>query len=142
MILETSDIKNILPQKDPLLLIDRAEIAEGTSVFAEVFLNPDWEIFKGHFPGRPTLPGIYITESMAQAADLILLTMPGNEKKYPLFLGISRMRFLRPAYPNDTLQLSAKIDCDSGNGMYDCSVSASVNGKKAASGKISLALRD
>lgn len=142
MNLKKSDVIKILPQNDPILLIDRAEVLEGVSALAEVFLNPDWEIFKGHFPGRPMLPGIYITESMAQAADLILLTIPGNENKYPLFLGISRMRFLRPAYPDDTLQLFAKIDCDSGNGMYDCSVSASVNGKKAASGKISLALRD
>lgn len=142
MILKTSDIKNILPQKDPILLVDRAEIFDDASVSAEVFLNPDWEIFKGHFPGRPTLPGIYITESMAQAADLILLTIPGNEKKFPLLLGISRMRFLRPAYPNDMLQLSAKMDCDSGNGMYDCTVSAFVNQKKIASGNISLALRD
>lgn len=142
MNLKKSDVIKVLPQNDPILLIDRAEVLEGVSALAEVFLNPDWEIFKGHFPGRPMLPGIYITESMAQAADLILLTIPGNEKKYPLFLGISQMRFLRPAYPGDTLLLSAQIGRDAGNGMYDCIVSASVNGKKAASGKISLALRD
>lgn len=142
MILETSDIKNILPQRDPILLIDRAEISDRTAVSAEVFVDPDWEIFKGHFPGRSILPGIYITESMAQAADLILLTIPGNEKKFPLFLGISQMRFFRPVSPGDTLRLSAKIDCSPGNGMYDCSVSSTVNGKRIASGKISLALRD
>lgn len=141
MKLEKKDILNILPQREPLLLIDRAELISYSSVQAEVFLNPDWEIFHGHFPEHPVLPGIYITESMAQAADLILLSLPGNEKKLPLFLGISQMRFLRPAYPGDTMQLFARIECDPGNGMYDCSVSASINNKKIAIGKISLALK-
>ena len=142
MILETSDIKKILPHRNPILLIDRARISDDGSALAEVFVDPDWEIFKGHFPGHSILPGIHITESMAQAADLILLTIPGNEKKFPLFLGISQMRFLRPVSPGDTLHLSARVDCSPGNGMYDCSVSSSVNGKRIACGKISLALRD
>lgn len=142
MKMEKSDIQAILPHKAPMLLIDQAELAEDGALHAKVHIHPDWDIFRGHFPGHPILPAIYITESMAQAADLILLTIPGNEGKLPLFLGISQMRFLRPVVPGDTLELSAKLECDSGDDMYDCAVSASVGGKRVALGKITLALRD
>ena len=142
MILEKSDIRHILPQAEPFLLIDRAEITEASAIRAEVFLDPAWEIFQAHFPGYALLPGVYLAESMAQTADLLLLTRPGNQEKLPLFLGISRMRFLRPAYPGDTLILSAAIKQEAGSGMYDCRVSASIHGKTAAAGEISLALKE
>lgn len=141
MILEASDINRILPHRPPLLLVDRAVVNPDNTVKAEVYLRPEWEIFQGHFPSYPVLPGIYVTESMAQAAGLLLLTMPGNEGKLPLFLNISQMRFLRPARPGDTMQLSAELVQDAGNGIYECKVFAHIDNKKIAAGRISLALR-
>lgn len=140
-ILNKEDILHILPQRSPILLIDRAELIPGKSVTATLHLDPEWPIFSGHFPEYPVFPGVYFVEAMAQAADLILLSLPGNAGKIPYFLGISRMRFLRPAYPGADLTLHAEITVDGGNGMYDCKASASVEGKTAASGTVSLALR-
>lgn len=139
--LTKEQIKQILPQADPLLLVDTASVTEGESASASVYIDPEWDIFRGHFPAKPVLPGIYITESMAQTADLVLLTIPGNEDKCPMFLGIQKMRFLRTVYPGDTLQCTAKITCDAGKGIYDCQVTASCSGKKTAFGIITLALK-
>ncbi len=137
---EKEQIEKILPQSDPILLIDRASVTEGESAESSVFVDPSWDIFRGHFRNHPVLPGIYIAECMAQTADLILLTIPGNAKKFPMFFSISQMRFLRPVYPGSRLDVFAGILCDAGNGMYDCEVSAACQGKKVASGKITLAL--
>lgn len=141
MKLDKSRIRTILPQSDPILLVDQAEILPGTSASSQVFVNPEWDIFCGHFPSVPVLPGIYITENMAQTADLLLLTIPGNEKKFPMFSAIRQMRFLRPVYPGDTLTCRAVLTCDAGKGMYDCEVISYCRGKKAALGILTLTLK-
>lgn len=136
-----SDLQNILPHRAPMLFLDSAELFENHTVQAELCANPDWSIFQGHFPDYPVMPAACITEAMAQAAAVLLLTLPGQSGKYPMFLGISSMRFLRPVFPEDKMHLSASLSCDAGNDIYDCLVSVTVNGKKTASGKITLALR-
>ena len=140
MHLDQTAIKKILPHRPPLLLVDEAELTENHAE-ASLYLDPDWDIFRGHFPKAPVLPGIYLTESMAQTADLLLLSLSGNEGKLPYFMGIAKMRFIRPVLPGSSLRLSAGILCDAGGGLYDCSVSASSEGKKIAQGTITLALR-
>lgn len=169
MYLNQSAIKELLPHRHPLLLVDEAWLKE-TSVEASLYISPDWQIFEGHFPGTPVLPGIYLTESMAQAADLILLSRPENAGKLPYFMGIKNMRFIRPVHPGAVIKLHAELLCDAGGGLYDCSVTAFLSepdkdrspdshvhgrrdactpdihheapgGKKLAQGTISLALR-
>lgn len=156
MHLNQSAIKELLPHRSPLLLLDEAWL-EGKNVEASLYISPDWQIFEGHFPDAPVLPGIYLAESMAQAADLILLSLPGNSGKLPYFMGIKNMRFIRPVYPGATVKLRAELLCDAGGGLYECTVSAFLEeqhensspdrrcsipaGKKTAQGTISLALR-
>lgn len=141
MHLNQNEIKKLLPHRAPLLLVDTAELNEN-SAEATLYINPKWSIFQGHFPDTPVMPGIYLTESMAQTADLILLSLPGNSGKLPFFMGIKNMRFIRPVYPGDTIQIQAELLCDAGGGLYDCSVSAFSDNKKTAQGVITLALRE
>lgn len=136
-----TEIQNILPHRNPMLLLDTAERIDNDTIQAKITLDPNWDIFQGHFPDYPVMPAVYITESMAQTAALLLLTQPGQKGKLPLFLGISSMRFLRPIFPKDTMLIFASVSCDAGNDIYDCNVSVSVNGKKTASGIITLALK-
>lgn len=142
MILNQSEIKEILPHREPILLVESvSELVPGVSITAMLTINPDWQIFYGHFPGQPVLPGIYITESLAQAAALVLLTVPGNKGKLPLLFQIQQMRFLRSVFPGEVMELRAVLKTDAGNNMYDCCVDAYVQGKKAASGIITLNLK-
>jgi len=140
--LDNSQVKNILPHRSPILLVDSvSELQPGISVKAELKIDPNWDIFRGHFPSDPVLPGVYIAEAMAQTADIMLLSAEENKGKTPLFLGIKQMRFLKQVKPGDTLKISAELTCDAGGGMYDCSVSAFLDEKRAATGQITLALR-
>lgn len=142
MELSREKVKELLPHRDPMLLIDHAAVNAGSEARAEVYLDPAWEIFRGHFPGHAVCPGIYILEAMAQTADLIVMTLPEYEGRLPLLSGVARMRFLRPVYPGDTLCMRAELSANAGGGIFECSVSATVNGQRAASGVLTLALRE
>ncbi len=142
MLLEHSDILKILPHRPPMLLIDRADdCVPGVSSKASLYIDPAWDVFRGHFPDAPVLPGVYLLESMAQSADLLLLTISGNESLIPYFFSADHMRFLRPVMPGDMVDLFAALSSAPGGGLYECRVSASVGGHKCASGLITIALR-
>lgn len=123
--MKKEEIKKILPHREPLLLVDRVtELQLPDRIEAEVDIQKDWQIFQGHFPEQPVLPGVYIMESMAQTADILLLLSEQNRGKLPLFFQVSQMRFYHPVYPGERLYLSAQLVSDAGNGMYDCRVTA------------------
>lgn len=142
MVLTHRDVLNVLPQRPPILLVDSSpECIPGKRASAELFVNPAWPVFSGHFPGTPILPGICIQESLAQTADLFLLTMPENSHKIPYFFSVNRMRFLRSVQPGDHLTLYAELAGTPQRGLYDCNVRAAGRNLKIASGSITLALR-
>ena len=65
---DREQVMRIIPQRDPILLIDSVEeLDPGNSITATFFVRPDMAIFQGHFPGNPILPGVYTVESAAQA---------------------------------------------------------------------------
>ena len=67
-------VMDILPHRDPMLLIDEAsELVPGESITATFWADPQRDIFRGHFPGEPVLPGVYTVEATAQATDLVLM---------------------------------------------------------------------
>jgi len=142
MFLNNEQIKNIIPHRTPMLMIDSvSDLVPGISITAENHFSETWEIYRGHFPSKPVTPGIYLIESMAQAADIMLLSLPENSGKTPFLVGISRIRFMRSVLPGDNIVIRAELSQTGGGGLYECSASVSVDGKKAASGLITLALK-
>ena len=142
MTLDKNAIQTILPHREPILLLDSAQLTPGRQVDAKVFADPKWPVFKGHFPGHPVLPGIYVTECMAQAAALLLLSLPDQEGKLPILTSVSQLRFLRPVLPGSRLDIWVQLSCDAGNGMYDCAVRSSIEGRAICSGTITLCLKE
>ena len=110
MKLSKEEIKAIIPHRDPMLLVDTVEEMEaGDHIVTTFFVDPAREIFKGHFPGEPVLPGVYSVECMAQTADILLLSAERYAGKIPLFLGINNVRFLKKILPGDTIEIHAKM---------------------------------
>ncbi|MFT3984265.1 MAG: beta-hydroxyacyl-ACP dehydratase [Lachnospiraceae bacterium] len=136
------EIKKRLPHREPMLLLDAvSELTPESSITTGTFINPDWDIFRGHFPAQPVMPGVLLTECMAQAAALLLMETPKNRERLPLLFQIQRMRFIRAVYPSDTLITSAVLISSPGSQLYEFSVSSAVCEKKAASGSITLILK-
>ena len=141
MTLNLEQIKEIIPHRDPFLLIDEVtELEPGVSVTAKKYLKPDEYWFKGHFPGQPVQPGVLMIEMLAQAGAVALLSMPENKGKIGFFGGINNAKFRKQVVPGDVLRLEVEITKVKGPVGYGKGV-ATVDGKKAVSAEISFAIK-
>lgn len=101
---------DVLPHRPPFLFIDGVSALEvGVSAVGHWKLNGDEWFFPGHFPGRPTLPGVLMCEAIAQLGAYTLLASPEHANKLPLFGGIDTARFRRQVVPGDELELHAEL---------------------------------
>lgn len=98
-----------IPHRAPFLLVDRlVTIEPGVSASGVWNLRGDEWFFAGHFPGRPTTPGVLMLEAIAQVGAVAVLSDPRFRTKLPLFGGVEGARFRRQVLPGDTLL----IECD------------------------------
>jgi 3-hydroxyacyl-[acyl-carrier-protein] dehydratase len=104
-------IKSILPQREPFLFIDDIIEVYGTEkVIALKHINENEDFFRGHFPGKPLMPGVLIIEAMAQAS-IILFYLDKTEvaERHPnYYLGKVKADFVAPVYPGDKLIVEAR----------------------------------
>jgi 3-hydroxyacyl-[acyl-carrier-protein] dehydratase len=101
---------SLLPHRAPFIFVDAiTELTPGISASAIWKLTGNELFFEGHFPGRPTLPGVLMCEAIAQTGALAIVSDPKFAGKLPLFGGLDGARFRRQVVPGDTLELSATI---------------------------------
>ena len=102
--LNTEEIKQILPHRPPMLLVDRiidlVPFESGVGI-KNVTLNEPF--FPGHFPGNPIMPGVFILEAMAQVGGIAMLYPEENRGKIALFGGMENVKFKRQVIPGDQL---------------------------------------
>jgi 3-hydroxyacyl-[acyl-carrier-protein] dehydratase len=99
-----------LPHRDPFLFVTELRSVEpGQSASGSWQLTGDEAFFAGHFPGRPTLPGVLMVEALAQLGGVAVLADPKFAGKLPLFGGIERARFRRQVVPGDLLELEVTL---------------------------------
>jgi 3-hydroxyacyl-[acyl-carrier-protein] dehydratase len=102
---------DVLPHRPPFLFVDELLALEpGLSAVGVWNLSGDEWFFAGHFPGRPTLPGVLMCEAIAQVGAIAVLTDPRFAGKLPLFGGLDSARFRRQVGPGDTLELHVTLD--------------------------------
>ena len=134
--LNTQQIKEIIPHRYPMLLIDRVEeLIDGEKVIAKKNVTINEPFFQGHFPHEPVMPGVLIVEAMAQAGAVALLSLEQFRGKTAYFGGIDKAKFRQKVTPGDTLILEVEIikvksSAGIGKGI------ARVDGKKVAEAEL------
>ena len=101
---------DVLPHRDPFLFVDEVvRLEPGQSAAGTWTLRGDEFFFPGHFPGRPTLPGVLMCEAIAQVGAIAVLSDERFAGKLPLFGGLDSARFRRQVVPGDTLYLDVEL---------------------------------
>jgi 3-hydroxyacyl-[acyl-carrier-protein] dehydratase len=108
--LTTDQIKEIIPQREPFLLIDEAlSLEPGVRAVCLKRVRDDEYWTVGHFPGNPVMPGVLLVEAMAQAGALCVLSLPENKGRNAFFGGIDNAKFRDMVKPSDTLRIEVEI---------------------------------
>jgi 3-hydroxyacyl-[acyl-carrier-protein] dehydratase len=101
---------SLLAHRAPFLFVDElVALQPGQSATGRWSLSGDEWFFAGHFPGRPTLPGVLMCEAIAQVGALAVLSGSRFTGKLPLFGGLDGARFRRQVVPGDTLEMSVEL---------------------------------
>lgn len=109
-ILTTKQIMEIIPHRQPFLLIDTVEELEpGVRALAKKCVSYNEPYFAGHFPMEPVMPGVLIIEALAQTGAVAILGMETNQGKTAYFAGINGAKFKQKVVPGDILLLETEI---------------------------------
>ena len=133
--LNKEEIKNLLPHREPMLLVDRlTKIVPMVSATGHINVTKDKFYFDGHFPGAPVFPGVLIVEAFGQAAAALAahsLDPKEVENKLVFLMTIDKARFRSPVIPECELLLNVKVEKIKGR-IWKYSGMATVNEKKMA----------
>jgi 3-hydroxyacyl-[acyl-carrier-protein] dehydratase len=136
------EIEEILPHRDPFLLLDEViELEPGVRVVARKLVREDEWYLTGHFPGRPIMPGVLMVEAMAQTGAVAVLSDEENRGKLALFAGIDDVRFKRIVVPGDELELTCELERVRGP-VGRGKATATVDGKLAVRGTLTFAVTE
>ena len=138
--LDSKQIMEILPHRQPFLLIDTVEeLIPGQKAVARKCVSYNEPYFAGHFPGEPVMPGVLIIEALAQVGAVAILSMPENKGKIAFFGGIKEARFKGKVLPGDVLKMETEIIKMKGP-IGVGSAKAYVDGKVVAKAELTFAI--
>ena len=104
--MDRNDIKNILPHREPMLLLDEAGLVDGVSR-CKYTVRGDEYFLRGHFPDNPVVPGVILCEMMAQSA--CLLVKADGQQYTPYYTGLDKVKFRKKVLPGDCIEFKTEI---------------------------------
>ncbi len=128
-----------LPHRYPLLMLDRViDLVPDERIHARKNVTINEELFEGHFPGMPVMPGVLTLEAMAQAGGLMVLPEDGSAAGKAFYLvGIDHAKFRRPVVPGDRLEIHVTVAKARGN-FRKLAARVEVEGQLAAEAELTL----
>ena len=109
-ILDINQIRQILPHRYPMLLVDRIVELEAERIVGIKNVTANEPFFMGHFPDFPVMPGVLIVEAMAQTAGvLVLKSIPDRESEMVLLVSVESAKFRKPVVPGDQLRIEMNL---------------------------------
>ena len=136
--IEAKTLQTLLPHRYPFLLLDRVTAFEANQTLTAIKnVTMNEPFFQGHFPGFPVMPGVLITEALAQACGPLAILSEGgrNDKEIYFFAGIDNARFKRQVIPGDQLVFEVTL-LQSKRGIGKFKAVAKVDGQVAAEAEI------
>lgn len=136
----TKEIMEIIPHRQPFLLIDTIEELEvGVRGVGKKCVTYNEPFFAGHFPQEPVMPGVLIIEALAQVGAVAILSKPENKGKIAFFAAINQAKFKGKVKPGDVLMLEVSIIKEKGP-MGIGAAKATVDGKVVAQAELTFAI--
>ncbi|BDD87257.1 3-hydroxyacyl-ACP dehydratase FabZ [Desulfofustis limnaeus] len=139
-------ISSLIPHRPPFLWVDKIIATTVNSITAEKRIPDDLEVFSGHYPGRPLLPGVLLCEAIFQTGALLIATIlekksedNAYQQKIPVLTKITGAKFKRQVLPGDTVQMTVDL-IETVASVCFCKGIARVNGKVALKTEFSCAL--
>ena len=130
------EIKNILPHREPMLLLDEVEINEAGESVGKYTVKGDEFFLQGHFPGNPIVPGVIQCEMIAQAAVALI---PDTKDAVPMYTGLNNVKFKNPLLPGDTAVMTVALTARKGIFCF-AKGRLEANGKLCTSAEFSFAI--
>jgi 3-hydroxyacyl-[acyl-carrier-protein] dehydratase len=141
-VMDIQAIREILPHRYPMLLVDRIEELEAERIVGIKNITVNEPFFNGHFPDYPVMPGVLIVEAMAQVAGVLVLSqIPDRKNKVVLLAGVDGAKFRKPVRPGDQLRIEMKLSKRKTT-MAKMSGTASVDGVIVAEAEMLCVLAD
>ena len=141
-VMDIQAIREILPHRYPMLLVDRIEELEAVRIVGIKNVTVNEPFFNGHFPDYPVMPGVLIVEAMAQVAGVLVLSqIPDRKSKLVLLAGVDEAKFRKPVRPGDQLRIEMKLSKRK-TSMAKMSGTASVDGVIVAEAEMLCVLAD
>jgi beta-hydroxyacyl-ACP dehydratase FabZ len=141
-VMDIQAIREILPHRYPMLLVDRIEELEADRIVGIKNVTVNEPFFNGHFPDYPVMPGVLIVEAMAQVAGVLVLSqIPDRKNKLVLMAGVDGAKFRKPVRPGDQLRIEMKLSKRK-TSMAKMSGTASVDGVIVAEAEMLCVLAD